>query len=82
VQEFLDYAKETPAQRMFSNWLDSQGITQSQYNAMSETQKNKLQEQYREYMKEHLKDAYGTNGSSSSTASSADATGLNVSVSA
>jgi len=74
VQDFLDYAKETPAQRMFDNWLSSQNITMSQYNAMPPAEQAKLVAAYQEYIKEHMYDALvgtGTAGTTAATATTA-----------
>jgi hypothetical protein len=61
VEDFLNYAKETPAQRMFDNWLSGQHITMSQYNAMTDAEKQKLLEQYRQQLEQEMKG--GANGS-------------------
>lgn len=63
VQEFLDYANESPAQRLFTDWLGSQHITQQQFNAMSPQDQLKLTEKFQEQMKERL-----GNGSTESSA--------------
>jgi hypothetical protein len=68
VQEFLDYAKETPAQRMFDSWLSGQHISKAEFNSMSDEEKQKLIDKFREEMKEKMKAALGT--SSSATAPS------------
>jgi hypothetical protein len=73
VQEFMNYAKETPAQRMFDNWLGSQNITQAEYNAMTPAQKQALIEKFEVQMKQELKS--GLTGSSSSTATSSSVSG-------
>lgn len=54
VQEFMDYAKETPAQRLFTDWLGSQNITQAQFNAMSPKEQQKLVEKFQEQLKHRL----------------------------
>lgn len=62
VQDFMEYAKETPAQRMFNDWLTSQNITMSQYNAMPQAEQTKLTSEYREYLKEHLQNELAGTG--------------------
>lgn len=62
VQQFLEYGKETPAQQMFSNWLGSQNMTLDQFNALSQSEKDKVLEKYRE----QLESRYGAGGVSHS----------------
>jgi len=70
LQEFLRYAKETPAQRMFDSWLGSQNITMDQYNAMSAAEKEKLTQQFEQYMKETMKkDIAGTSNTAAAVVS-------------
>jgi hypothetical protein len=54
LQAFMRYAKETPAQRMFDNWLQGQGVTQEQFNAMTPAQKQKLVNEFETQMKAKL----------------------------
>jgi hypothetical protein len=54
LQEFMSYAKETPAQRMFDSWLQGQNITEQQYNAMTPAEKQKLTNEFEAQMKEKL----------------------------
>jgi hypothetical protein len=54
LQEFMSYAKETPAQRMFDSWLQSQNITEQQYNAMTPAQKQKLTDEFEAQEKQKL----------------------------
>lgn len=60
VQEFMNYAKETPAQRMFSDWLGSQNVTPQQFSAMTPEQQqaliNKFEEQLEVKMKSKVVD--------------------------
>jgi hypothetical protein len=62
VQQFQDYMKETPAQRMFASFLNSEHISQSQYNAMSPQQKEALMQQFEQELKQHM--SGGNQGSS------------------
>jgi hypothetical protein len=41
-QKFLDYANETPAQRMFDSMLGQFGVTKDQFNAMSPAEQQKI----------------------------------------
>lgn len=52
--EFLRYARETPEQRMFDNWLNSQGISQAQYNALSPQQQQALHAKFEEQMRDKI----------------------------
>jgi hypothetical protein len=54
LQEFMSYAKETPAQRMFDNFLQSQNISKQQYDAMTPAQKQKLVDAFEAQLKEKL----------------------------
>jgi hypothetical protein len=54
VEEFMRYAKETPAQRMFDSWLSSQNITMAQYNAMTPAEQQKLVTEFETQMKTRL----------------------------
>jgi hypothetical protein len=54
LEEFMQYAKETPAQRFFDSWLSSQNITEDQYNAMPSTEKQKLMDEFETQMKAKL----------------------------
>jgi hypothetical protein len=69
VQEFLEYAKETPAQRMFDSWLESQHISKAEYNSMTQEQKQKLIDEFREQMKAKMKAALGTSSSETTPSS-------------
>lgn len=52
--EFLRYASETPEQRMFDNWLSSQGISQDQYKALGVKQQQALHEKFEEQMRDKI----------------------------
>lgn len=54
VEEFMRYAKETPAQRMFDSWLSSKNITMDQYNAMTPAEQQKLVTEFETEMKSRL----------------------------
>jgi hypothetical protein len=67
VQEFLDYAKETPVQRMFDSWLASQHISKDQYNAMTPEEKQKLVDEFKEQLKQRLKSELSSSTSTAGT---------------
>jgi len=54
VQEFMSYAKETPGQRMFTNWLAGQDITQAQFDAMSPAQQEALVKKFEQQLEQEL----------------------------
>lgn len=56
VKEFMDYANETPEQRLFSNWLGSQGISEKDYKAMSPAQQQALHNKFAQQLQEKMKD--------------------------
>jgi len=64
LTEFMRYAKETPAQRMFDSWLTSQNISMDQYNAMSTAEKAKITQEFEQYISEKMKSEItgGANG--------------------
>jgi hypothetical protein len=70
LEEFQQYARETPAQRMFDSWLSGEHITMDQYNAMPAAEKEKLTQQYEQYLKETMQgNVTGTSSASASVAS-------------
>ena len=54
LDEFKRYASETPEQRMFDNWLQSQDISQSDYNAMTPQQQQALHDKFEEQIRDKL----------------------------
>ncbi len=56
VKEFMDYANETPEQRLFSNWLGSEGISEQDYKAMSPAQQQALHDKFAQQLQDKLKD--------------------------
>ena len=56
-QDFLNYMKQTPAQRMEDNWLRAHGLTREQYNALSPEEKKKVAEQMRQDIERQMKQA-------------------------
>ena len=64
LEEFMRYAKETPAQRIFDSWLGSKNMTVDQYNAMTPAEKQKLTDEFEAQMKAKL----GSEATASATA--------------
>jgi hypothetical protein len=62
VQDFLDYAKMTPAERMKANILKSLGLTEQQYDALSPAQKQAIDQKITEIMKQQLEQNAGKTG--------------------
>jgi hypothetical protein len=54
-QEFLDYMKKTPEQRMQEAWLKAHHLTQAQFDAMSPEQKQGLVNEMRQDIEDKLK---------------------------
>lgn len=52
VQAFKDYMAKTPEQRMQESWLQSHGITQEEFDAMSPDEKQKLMDMMRKEIEE------------------------------
>ncbi len=63
VQQFMDYMKETPVQRMFTNFLSSHHISQSQFDAMSPQQQQALTQQFEQQLKQQMSGASNTSPS-------------------
>lgn len=71
TKAFMDYANETPAQRMFDSWLGTQHVTKEEYNSMSDADKQKLVDKFEEYMKEKMREKLSVNSTSGSSSSAA-----------
>ena len=56
VAAFNSFMNETPAQRMQDSWLQQNGITRQQFDAMSETDKQKLLNQMKRDIEERMKE--------------------------
>jgi hypothetical protein len=54
VQQFLQYAKMTPAQRMFAQMLNKLGITEDQFKAMPPAEKQKVEQQVQQMIKQQM----------------------------
>jgi hypothetical protein len=57
VQQFLEYANMTPAQRLFAQMLGKLGLTQDQFNAMSPADKQKVEDKIRDMIKKQIDDS-------------------------
>ncbi len=55
VKEFMDYAKETPEQRLFDGWLGTQGVSEKDFKAMSPAQQQDLRNKFEEQMADRMK---------------------------
>ena len=68
AQKFMDYMKESPAQRFEDAWLTSHGISKAAFNAMSLQQKqaimNEMKQDYERKMKDAAEDAVKQSGQS------------------
>jgi hypothetical protein len=51
VQQFLQYANMTPAQRMQANMLSELGLTEAQFKAMSPAEQQKVEDKIRDLVK-------------------------------
>jgi hypothetical protein len=52
--EFLDYAKMTPAQKMRASMLSKLGVTEDQLKAMGPKDRQKIEDQIKEMIKEQV----------------------------
>jgi ABC-type transporter MlaC component len=59
VQQFLEYAKMTPAERLHAQMLARLGLTEDQFKAMSPADQQKIEDKIREMIKQQV--ANGTN---------------------
>jgi hypothetical protein len=55
AQEFLDYMKLTPAQRMQYAWLEQHGISKEQFDSMSAEDQQKLLDQMKHDIEDKIK---------------------------
>jgi hypothetical protein len=54
VQQFLEYANMTPAQRLHAQMLAKLGLTEDQFNAMSPADRQKVEDKIREMIKQQI----------------------------
>lgn len=57
AQEFLDYMKESPAQRMEDKWLRAHGLTKEKLDAMTPAQQKAVMDQMKHDIEQQMKDA-------------------------
>lgn len=65
TQNFMDYMKETPSQRMFESFLSSQKITKEQYAAMSPADQQKLIDEFKRQLEQKMAQKNGSNSTGS-----------------
>ena len=54
-QDFLNYMKQTPAQRMEDLWLRQHGLTREQFEALGPAEKQRLMNQMKHDIEEQIK---------------------------
>jgi hypothetical protein len=54
VQQFLEYAKMTPAERLHAEMLSQLGLTEDQFKAMSPADQQNVEDKIREMIKKQL----------------------------
>jgi hypothetical protein len=57
VQQFMQYANMTPAQRMFAQMLNKLGITEDQFKAMSPADQQKVEQKIQQMIKQQVQDS-------------------------
>ncbi|HEY1722345.1 MAG TPA: hypothetical protein VGG27_13975 [Magnetospirillaceae bacterium] len=57
VQSFMNYMKETPAQRFEDSWLAAHGLTEKELNAMPADKREAILKQMAEDMKKDVQQA-------------------------
>lgn len=55
AQQFLDYMKKTPEQRMVDNWLQAHGISREEFDQMKPEEKQKIVEEMKQDIEEKIK---------------------------
>ena len=62
VQDFLDYAKMSPAERMRENILKSLGMTEQQFEKLSPTQQQAVNQKIQQIMLQQIQQNAGKTG--------------------
>jgi hypothetical protein len=62
VQDFLNYAKETPADRLRDSILKSMGLTEQQLDKMSPAQRQAIEKKIEQIIKQKLQQNAGQTG--------------------
>ena len=57
VQQFLQFAKMTPAQRLFAQMLNKLGISQDEFNAMSPAEQQKVEQKIQQMIKQQVQNS-------------------------
>lgn len=65
VDEFMDYMKTPPAQRMLNAWLSRHGISREEFDAMTPEEKQKIMDEMKREMEAKLKQKPDTASSTS-----------------
>jgi hypothetical protein len=60
VQQFLNYAKENPLQRMRDSIMQSMGITEQQFEAMPPAQQQAVEQKIEQLIKQKLQQSAST----------------------
>ncbi|HZB93260.1 MAG TPA: hypothetical protein VE397_17570 [Stellaceae bacterium] len=63
TQWFLDYVKETPAQRWEDSWLAAHGLTQQELNSMPVQKRDAILQQMANDLKQQMQQKKQTNAS-------------------
>lgn len=56
AQEFLDYMKKSPEERMVDTWLQAHGITREEFDKMKPEEKDKIVQQMKRDIEEQIKE--------------------------
>jgi hypothetical protein len=57
VQQFMQYANMTPAQRTFAQMLNKFGITEDQFKAMSPADQQKVEQKIQQMIKQQVQNS-------------------------
>jgi hypothetical protein len=57
VQQFMQFAKMTPAQRLFAQMLNKLGISQDDFNAMSPAEQQKVEQKIQQMIKQQVQNS-------------------------
>ncbi|HEY1096636.1 MAG TPA: hypothetical protein VGF14_05295 [Alphaproteobacteria bacterium] len=56
VQEFTEYMKKSPAERMMDDWLRAHGMTKEEFDALGPEEKQKILEEMKQDIEEKMKE--------------------------
>ncbi|HUO00619.1 MAG TPA: hypothetical protein VMU69_30860 [Bradyrhizobium sp.] len=57
VQQFLQFANMTPAQRMFAQMLNKLGISQDEFDAMTPAEQQKVEQKIQQMIKQQVQNS-------------------------